>query len=87
MPKSKRKGPLKGKAKQEKIEKYGWRSTKAVETSPVTTKEALKAFQTVPVVEKLEVPVIDKEPVNPVLFYKNFIRRNRKNCAKIFMKI
>ena len=50
MPQSSRKGPLRGKAKKEKSEKYAWRSTKAtVKLKAVTTKEALKALETVTV--------------------------------------
>ena len=93
MPRSSRKGPLKGKAKKEKSEKYAWRSTKAtVKLKAVTTKEALKALETVTVEdtpkadETLETVTINETPKAAENSESVALEPN-KNAAGLDMKL
>ena len=94
MPRSSRKGPLRGKAKKEKSEKYAFRSTKAtVKLKAVTTKEALKALETVTVEdtpkadETLETVTIDETPKAAVNICESVALEPNQNAAGSDMKL
>ena len=94
MPRSSRKGPLRGKAKKEKSEKYAFRSTKAtVKLKAVTTKEALKFLETVTVEdtpkadETLETVTIDETPKAADNISESVALEPNQNAAGSDMKL
>ena len=94
MPRSSRKGPLRGKAKKAKSEKYAFRSTKAtVKLKAVTTKEALKALETVIVEdtpkadETLETVTINETPKAAENISESVALEPNQNAAGSDMKL